>query len=613
VQLNSIFKTAAFRLALLYVLLFAASVAVLGVMAHSIISVALERRLDSRLAGEMSSLLADYRSSGLSALAAEAAARERIHRESPLSYLLVNNRGDRLAGHLPAMPAEQGWSTIEIRESNGDLGYLRVLSAAIADGRVAVAADREDIDEVRSAILTSLISAFATVVVLGIAGGIALSLAFLKRVGPIRRTAEAIIAGDLTRRVPVRGTGDDFDLLSFTLNRMLDRVAELMESLRQVSTDIAHDLKTPLTRLRQRLELARTDERSLPSEGSLVETTIETIDGILATFDALLRIAQIEAGTRRAGFRDFDLSELFATVVDAFAPSAEEAGKSLLGEIEPTIHISGDRELLTQMLANLVENAIRHTPAGTRIRVSLGREGQAIVAAVADNGHGVPLGERQRIFRRLYRLERSRSTPGSGLGLSLVKAVVDLHAISLDVLDAHPGLQIIMSFPNERGSIGKHPDSTPQGGTMPPDSARKAAPSKEPQSREAAEYRDLALGNSQRKPHVVAAVRAHDALAEACPSTAARGRGHVTLTAANIRKKSASLVAHLPRRLRLCTVALSTIRPAETPAIDFRRLADILLKLICVRCHALSLPSAAAPRLQFTDVLCDLRAGAAQP
>ena len=447
-HLNNIFRAATFRLASLYVLLFAASVAALGAIAYLIISFALERRLDARIADEMASLLTVFKSGGLPELSVQINEREHLHPAGPLKYLLVGNQGERLAGHLSSAPIQHGWSELKITESDGDIGHIRVLASPVGlDGWVAVGADREDVEEVEGAILNGFVSAFGAVVVLGIAGGIALSLTFLKRVETIRRTAEGIIAGDLSRRIPVRGTGDDLDRLSQTLNRMLDRIAELMESLRQVSSDIAHDLKTPLSRLRQRLELAHIDACSLRKDGSLAVAAVESIDGILATFDALLRIAQIEARTRRSGFREINLSDVFATVVEAFAPSAEEVGKNLIGRITPNIRMLADRELLTQMLANLVENGIRHTSVGARIEVTLTSESDGIVGVVADNGPGVPECERERIFRRLYRLEQSRSTPGSGLGMSLVRAIADLHGISLEVLDARPGLRIVMKFP----------------------------------------------------------------------------------------------------------------------------------------------------------------------
>ena len=446
-----IFQSTVFRLAVVYVLLFAASVAALGSLTYLATSIALSHRLDAQIETTMTKLKGAFRSGGLPRLTAAVDAREKSHRSGSLSYLVLGANGQRLAGHLAASPVRVGWSKINYieDENDDDTGQLRVLVAPFADGvRVAVASDLEQVEETQQAIFNGFLSAFGAVVGLGIVGGIALSVALLKRVETIRQTAEAIIAGDLSQRVPMRGNGDDFDRLSQTLNHMLDRIAELMESLRQVSADIAHDLKTPLARLRQRLEAAQMFAQSSEANNATLEAAIAHVDEILATFGALLRIAQIEAGTRRAGFRDVDLSNVFATVVEAFAPSAEDAGKSLTTDIIPDIRIWGDRELLTQMIANLVENAIRHTPVGTRIAVFLRSEGDDIIGRIVDSGPGVPEEERQRLFQRLYRLERSRSTPGTGLGLSLVKAVADLHAITLDVRDARPGLEICMRFRN---------------------------------------------------------------------------------------------------------------------------------------------------------------------
>ena len=442
------FRTATFRLAALYVALFATSVAVLGVIVYLATAATLDRRLDTRIAGEMTVLKSGFQAGGLTRLEAEVRTHQRTQPAGPLDYLVIGSGGAPLAGDLPIVPGRIGWSNIKNKESDGDISHRRVLVAALAGGeRLAIGADREQIDELEDAIFNGFASAFGAVIALGSLGGIALSLVLLKRVETIRRTAEAIIAGDLTQRVPVRGTNDDFDRLSQTLNRMLDRISELMESLRHISADIAHDLKTPLSRLRQRLETTQTQAQSVEDHAAAIEAAIVHVDEILTTFNALLRIAQIEAGTRRAGFSELDLSNVFATVVEAFAPAAEDAGKRLDAKIKPTIRFSGDRELLTQMLANLVENAIRHTPAGTRIEVALGSDHQRIVGAVTDNGPGAPAEERERIFRRFYRLEQSRSTPGNGLGLSLVKAVADLHDIALEVRDAKPGLQIVMRFP----------------------------------------------------------------------------------------------------------------------------------------------------------------------
>jgi signal transduction histidine kinase len=453
-----VFQTTTFRLSAVYVLSFAASVATLGVITYLATAITLERRLDHRIEGEMAALQTAYKSSGVAGLTAALNARERAH-GGTFDYLLLGPRGERLAGHLATKPTRSGWSNFEYTEVDGDTSQIRVLTATLNSGfRLAVASNRDQVEEVTQTIFDGFLSAFGAVVVLGIVGGITLSLALLKRVETIRRTAEAIIAGDLSQRVPVRGTGDDLDRLSHTLNRMLDRIAELMESLRHISADIAHDLKTPLARLRQRLEASQTHARSGADQNASIEAAIAHIDEILTTFGALLRIAQIEAGTRRSGFGEFDLSTVFADVVDAFTPAAEDAGKHLDAKIKPAIRIAGDRELLTQMLANLIENAIRHTPIGTHIDVSLGSDRDRIVGTVTDNGPGAPAVERERIFERFYRLEHSRSTPGSGLGLSLVKAVADLHGIVLEVRDAEPGLQIVMRFPESQ-----------QGGATPAD------------------------------------------------------------------------------------------------------------------------------------------------
>jgi signal transduction histidine kinase len=232
--------------------------------------------------------------------------------------------------------------------------------------------------------------------------------------------------------------------LAATFNRMLDRIAALMETLKQVSNDIAHDMRTPLTRLRQKLEtgLAQPGER-----GQALESALTDLDAILETFAALLRIAQIQSGARRAAFRPTDLSAVAQTVVEAFSPSAEDARQTLTLEATGPVLIEGDPELLTQMLVNLVENALRHAGAGSRIRVRVSNNGSGAQLTVIDDGPGVPAAERERLFDRFYRLERSRSTPGSGLGLALVSAVAELHGAEVKLADANPGLEACVTFP----------------------------------------------------------------------------------------------------------------------------------------------------------------------
>ncbi len=228
---------------------------------------------------------------------------------------------------------------------------------------------------------------------------------------------------------------------------MLERIQVLMESLGQVSNDIAHALRTPLGRLRQKLEVARANAEDNPQCKRTIEAAVDETDNILDTFSALLRIAQIEAGMRTAGFREFDLSSLFETVSDAYSAAAEDQGRTITAKIASSQKFWGDPDLLAEMLANLIDNGLRHTPSGAHIEVSLEERGSQLVASVSDNGPGVPQAECNRIFRRFYRLERSHGIVGNGLGLPLVSAVAELHQIKLSISDNVPGLRVTLSFP----------------------------------------------------------------------------------------------------------------------------------------------------------------------
>jgi len=338
----------------------------------------------------------------------------------------------------------------EAREDGGRPERVRALVLDLGDGLLlAVGDDLGRIGEVEEAVATAFLWTVGLAALLGISGGIVLSRAFLARVDAIVRTAEAIIEGDLARRVPVRGTDDDLDRLAGTLNRMLDRIATLMDSLRQVSTDVAHDLRTPLSRLYQRLEGARAHAQSAADYEAAVEDAMREAEGLLETFSALLRIAQVEGASPRAGFRDVNLSAIVESVADAYQPDAEEAGHRIMIDAAPGIVVHGDQELLTQAVANLVENALRHTPAGTRIGVRLWQDSKVgAYLAVEDDGPGVDAGDLPRLTDRFYRGEHSRTTPGNGLGLSLVAAVADLHCAKLQVENTKPGLRIELLFPN---------------------------------------------------------------------------------------------------------------------------------------------------------------------
>ena len=432
------------RLATLYTAVFGLAVIVLGAVALLAARSALKHQLDARIQAEALALAQEYQTEGMHGVLD--AVEERDRTPGALDYGLRGPDGRLLAGRLSGV-TQPGWSTLRIP---GRPEAFRALTMVMPGGRRLVVGETLQRVSVLDGVLLSTFGfAFLGVLVLGVASGFALSREVQRRFSEMSGAAQAIIDGDLGRRIPLRGAGDDLDALGATFNRMLDRISALMDSLRQVSNDIAHDLRTPLTRLRQRLE-ASLRVGGAEAQTAAIEAALADLDATLDTFAALLRIAQIEAGTRRAGFRSVDLSALAGTVAEAFGPSAEEGRRTLSAEAAGSVVVDGDAELLTQALVNMVENALRHTPPGAHVRIGAGRDEHGPFLAVRDDGPGAPAAELPRLFDRFYRLERSRSTPGSGLGLALVAAVARLHDARAELGDAAPGLEARIIFPRER-------------------------------------------------------------------------------------------------------------------------------------------------------------------
>jgi signal transduction histidine kinase len=446
VPLPRLVRTASFRLSALYALLFGGCVLLLGAAAFWSTRSALEQQLTRRIEAEMTLLEQEYRRNGIDALIATVEQRTRI--TGNLDYFVIDAAGMRLAGDLPITDQ---LGLVELNASNNNSGEnesVRMLVRQLDGGfRLGVGEDLEQAGEMEETFLGILAVALGIVLVLGIGGGLLLGAAFLRRVDMITQTADAIIDGDLSRRIARTGSGDDLDHLSATLNVMLDRISGLMENLRQVSNDIAHDLRTPLSRLRQDLEEAHKRELTPADFKRVIEGAVAEADVLLETFSALLRIAQIEAGTRRSAFRAVDLSDVLRTVAEAYAPAVEESGRTLRAEIAADVQVTGDRGLLSQLFVNLVENALHHGPPGTTIALRLSAQSAGVVAEVADDGPGIPADERAKVFRRFYRLERSRTTPGSGLGLSTVAAIAELHHAGIELVDNAPGLRVVIRFP----------------------------------------------------------------------------------------------------------------------------------------------------------------------
>ncbi len=438
-------RSASLRLAAVYTLAFTAAVLVLGLVTLLTTRAALSRQFDDRILSETAALAQEYRVEGL--IGVSEAVQERDRTPGALDYGLDAPDGRAIAGRLAGRFAASGWSALTLRDAGGERETIRVHTTTLPPGyRLLVGGDDESIEAVDDLLVRRFALATVGVVLIGLVGGYGLARGMGRRIAALTDAAEAIIDGDLSRRVPATRSGDDLDRLAATFNRMLDRIATLMESLRQVSSDIAHDLRTPLTRLRGRLEanLGRPAgaERTAAIEGALAD-----LDAILTTFAALLRIAQIEGGARRSAFQAIDLAVIARTVVDAFAPSAEDAGQRLELEGLDSLAIEGDRELITQMLVNLVENGLRHAGRRPWVRVRCAVKRGQPVLSVVDDGPGVPDSERERLFDRFHRLEASRSTPGSGLGLSMVAAVAKLHGAEVSLHDATPGLDVRVTFP----------------------------------------------------------------------------------------------------------------------------------------------------------------------
>jgi signal transduction histidine kinase len=451
VRLRQTLKSASFKLTAAYAGLFAVSVGILAVITYLSVTAELNREFRSRINSDSKALEAEYVTGGTSQLLHAITERQRGHLVDGLDYSLSDAQGRHLFGTTPVTSCVRGWTVLtgppDGDEAPGEMEKLGVYVTPLSGGLcLTVGNDWGRLQKFGSLILNTFGWIFLLSSTMAIGGGLFLSSRYLKRIELINRTAEAIIEGDLERRVPRRGAPDELDRLAATLNRMLDRTTDLMDSLKHLSNNIAHDLRTPLGRLRNLLDTARDPEIPHEASQALIDRGVSNLDSILDLFSAILRIAQIESGHRRAGFQRFCLSHLVGDVCETFAPALEEDGRSIVQDIEPDLWIWGDPELLTLSLANLLENANLHTPQDVLICVCLCRTPAGINLSVADNGAGVPSSETERIFQRFHRLDASRNTVGNGLGLSLVAAVAELHTADLLATDNNPGLKIGMTF-----------------------------------------------------------------------------------------------------------------------------------------------------------------------
>ena len=444
-------RSSTFRLAVLYMALFGASVAVLLTFIYWSTAGYIALQTDDTIEAEVTGLAERYGVSGLDGLVRSID--ERISRKpnGDAVYLLTDDQLEPLIGNLDRWPRvstdSDGWLNFNLEQttSEGQVTHrARARPFTLRGGyRLLVGRDMHVLDATRSLIVRAIAWGLAITVMMALAGGIMLSRSTMRRLEAINETSRRIMRGDLSRRIPTRSTDDDYDQLADNLNSMLDTIEQLMEDVRRVTDNVAHDLRTPLTRLRNRLEDLRGTENADPGK---VEAALADADGLLATFNALLRIASIESGRRRAAFESISLDDVVRDVAELYEPLAEEKGQKLDVRVSENVQVRGDRDLLFQAFANLLDNAIKYTPRGGDIRVVLDEDASGPRIRITDSGPGIPEHSRDQVFKRFFRLEESRHTPGNGLGLSLVEAVVRLHHANIK-LGGDPGLDVSLAFP----------------------------------------------------------------------------------------------------------------------------------------------------------------------
>jgi signal transduction histidine kinase len=463
--LGKLLRTTAFQLTLVYLVVFALFAAfLLGYFALNT-----RRLINEQIVGivdtELQLLNTQFNQAGIRRLVGIVDVRSR--RPGSSLYLVTTPTGEGLAGNVgslePGILESEGWvetayRRLEEPESTEHNALVRV-SRLPGGIRLLVGRDLDERERMFRIVTLAGRWSVAIVIVLGLIGGLFVSRRVLKRVDAMTGTAQTIMAGDLSGRLSVIGSGDEFDRLALNLNGMLERIESLMHGLKEVTDNVAHDLKTPLTRLRNRCEAALRTANTEADYRRVLEETIEESVGLIRTFDALLMIARAESGEVRDGMAEFDVAEVARDVSELYEPFAEDHGLTLEVEAKEPAAVKGNRELVSQALANLVDNAIKYAAPDAKgpqgaingarpgILVRANADKDQVVLTVSDSGPGIPQGDRSRVIDRFVRLEQSRSQPGSGLGLSLVSAVARLHGGELKLEDNAPGLRARISLP----------------------------------------------------------------------------------------------------------------------------------------------------------------------
>lgn len=455
---SKLLRTTAFKLSLGYLAFFAlGSAVVLGSVAWNVNGL-LDDQITQTVQAETNGLAEQYAVGGIRQLV-EAIDRRTRQPGSSL-YLVTNFAGETLAGNVGTLPEgivdRPGLvETPYAKPSETKPAHLALARVFQLPGgfRLLVGRDLEERENLRSVMTHALVISLLWLVGIGVAGGVFIAFRVLRRVDAMNASARAImVTGDMSRRLPIAGTGDELDRLAENLNALIARIGALMAGMKEVSDNIAHDLRTPLTRLRSGAEAALRQRGSPEDDRAALEKVIVESEQLIGVFNALLMIARAEAGTGREGMTVFDAGQVVRDVAELYEPVAEDAGVAFSVETGSDLMLRGNRELLSQVLSNLIDNALKYgvsdaIGSAASVRVSARQVGSRLALAVADSGPGIPEADRTRVLDRFVRLEGARSRPGSGLGLSLTAAIVQLHSGTLAVEDNAPGLRVVITLP----------------------------------------------------------------------------------------------------------------------------------------------------------------------
>ncbi len=447
--MNRFWSSAAYRIAFAYTAAFAFTIILLGTAVYFAADANFRSQQSAAIAAESDELEHAYLIGGLAELRANIERREADRIADAFGYAVYRADGQRIVGKLDAPRPAEGWHDIMFNDPTDGPSQAKAFGTALSHGGLLVVAlDNKAVEQMDRAILMLFVGALALMILFGIGGAVYLGGYLRRRLERISEMARAILAGDLSQRVPTKAGGDEFDRVGRSLNAMLDRIGALLENLRQVSSDVAHDLRTPLTRLRSGIDAALDGPLDPVLQRDALNRALEQSDRLLSLFAATLRISEVEGGDVGRSFERVDVSALIDDLCESYTPVVQDGGRALICSSTPGLSVYGDRELLAQAIINLLDNAQLHTPRETSISIRTECVQDHVVIAVADDGPGVARADQSRILKRFVRLDASRGSPGNGLGLNLVAAIAAVHHGAIEVADNAPGLRVTIRLPS---------------------------------------------------------------------------------------------------------------------------------------------------------------------